>query len=212
MATMNVGERLATVRENLQAIELSELDYEQPGTWPKLVKQITLVLVFSAAIVLGYFLLIKGQIESLEAKQSQEETLKKDFEAKAFEAANIEALRAQMVEMNQMFDGLVSQLPSDTEVPGLLEDITSIGTQNGLEFNSIDLEPEEAKAFYIELPIEIVVTGTYHDLGAFVSGISGLPRIVTLHDFEVLPSDKVDGVLEMSILAKTYRYKEDDGE
>ena len=135
--------------------------------------------------------------------------LRAEFQAKAFEAANLAALRDQMAEMNQMFGALVSQLPSDTEVPGLLEDITAIGSSNGLEFNSIELQEEILQEFYIELPIDILVTGTYHDLGSFVSGISGLPRIVTLHDFEMLPVESRPGVMQMSIMAKTYRYKEE---
>ncbi|MGB1907022.1 MAG: type 4a pilus biogenesis protein PilO, partial [Spongiibacter sp.] len=98
----------------------------------------------------------------------------------------------------------------DTEVPGLLEDMTDKAVANGLEIGSIQLEAEQVKEFYIELPIAIQVTGTYHDLAAFVSGVAGLPRIVTLHDYEI-KSDKDLSVQKMSITAKTYRYKELDG-
>ena len=106
-----------------------------------------------------------------------------EFEKKAFQAANLEAYRQQMREMEESFGALVSQLPSDTEVPGLLEDITNKGLLNGLNIASIDLLPEQAREFYVELPISIVASGSYHDLGAFVSGMAGLPRIVTLHNF-----------------------------
>ena len=87
--------------------------------------------------------------------------------------------------MEESFGALVSQLPSDTEVPGLLEDITNKGLLNGLEIGSIDLKKEQAKEFYVELPIAIQASGSYHDLGAFISGMAGLPRIVTLHDFQI---------------------------
>jgi len=116
-----------------------------------------------------------------------------------------------MVEMEASFGALVKQLPSDTEVPGLLEDITLTGIGTGLEIKSIQLKPEVAAEFYIELPIEIQVTGTYHDFGSFVSGVAGLPRIVTLHDFTIKPGDA--GLLNMTILAKTYRYNDqEDGQ
>jgi type IV pilus assembly protein PilO len=103
------------------------------------------------------------------------------------------------------------QLPSDTEIPGLIEDITLVGLKNGLNFTSIDLRPEVQFEFYIEKPIQIVVSGSYHELGAFVSDVADLSRIVTLHDFTILPeggSDVAGGMLRMNILAKTYRYND----
>ncbi len=116
-----------------------------------------------------------------------------------------------MVEMEESFGALISQLPSDTEVPGLLEDITNKGLLNGLEIASIDLQDEVSKEFYVELPIAIEASGSYHDLGAFISGMAGLPRIVTLHDFSIdIPKDGDSTKLEMSIVAKTYRYKDED--
>jgi type IV pilus assembly protein PilO len=96
-----------------------------------------------------------------------------------------------MVEMEESFGALISQLPSDTEVPGLLEDITNKGLQNGLEISTIDLQPEASREFYVELPIAIVASGSYHDLGAFISGMAGLPRIVTLHDFTSAPTPTI---------------------
>jgi type IV pilus assembly protein PilO len=145
--------------------------------------------------------------EQLAQVERKELDLKKEFEDKAFKAANLDALRKQMVEMEQSFGALVSQLPTDTEVPGLLEDITNKGVESGLEIKSIKLQPEVSKEFYIELPINIEVTGSYHDFGTFVSGIAALPRIVTLHDFKISADPKTPGTLSMSIAAKTYRYK-----
>ena len=110
------------------------------------------------------------------------------------------------------FGALVAQLPSETEVPGLLEDITDKGELNGLSIERIDLLDEQAQNFYVELPIAIQAVGSYHDIGAFISGMAGLPRIVTLHDFEIVTARDAPSTLEISIQAKTYRYGEkDDG-
>ena len=115
-----------------------------------------------------------------------------------------------MLEMENTFGALLRQLPSDTEVPGLLEDITRTGLGSGLDFEEIKLLPEAAQQFYIELPIQITVVGAYHDLATFVSGVASLPRIVTLHDFDIKPLEGGSpGKLRMSILAKTYRYNDE---
>ena len=206
---MAIAEKLQGWRDAASEIELDQIDWEEPGTWPALVKSGLMILAVLLTALLGYIFVVKAQLDGLNVVEGEELALRAEFQAKAFEAANLAALRDQMAEMNQMFGALVSQLPSDTEVPGLLEDITAIGSSHGLEFNSIELQEEILQEFYIELPIDILVTGTYHDLGSFVSGISGLPRIVTLHDFEMLPVESRPGVMQMSIVAKTYRYKEE---
>lgn len=206
-----LSEKFSDWRAAVSEVEIDQLDWENPGSWPSVVKVFILVAVLGLCLVLGYSFFTQSQVDQLKSAQAKEELLKTEFKQKAFEAANLDALRKQMDEMEQIFGALVSQLPSDTEVPGLLEDITATGVDNGLEFQSIELQPELAQEFYIELPINIDVTGSYHDLGAFVSGISGLPRIVTLHDFEILPIEERPGVMAMKILAKTYRYK-DEGE
>ncbi|MDG2442937.1 MAG: type 4a pilus biogenesis protein PilO, partial [Luminiphilus sp.] len=151
---------------------------------------------------------IDGLREKLNSERNSEADLRRDFERKSFEAANLEAYKRQMLEMEESFGALVSQLPSDTEVPGLLEDITNKGEQNGLAISKIDLLPEVPQAFYIELPISIVAVGSYHDLGAFISGMAGLPRIVTLHDFNIRASGTNTSQLQMNIVAKTYRYRD----
>ena len=204
------------VLRDLRELDVNELSLDNIGSWPLAVKVIAWVLVFLLVAVLGYFYNISDLRDQLTQSESREVELKREFEDKAFKAANLEALRKQMVEMQASFGALVSQLPSDTEVPGLLEDITNKGVESGLEIKSIKLEPEQAKEFYVELPISIEVTGSYHDFGTFVSGIAGLPRIVTLHNFKIAPANKssggkdadtAPGVLSMSISAKTYRYK-----
>lgn len=168
------------------------------------------ILVFVAIVVAGYYYHLESLENQLRQVEQTEVELKRDFEKKAFEAANLEAYKAQLIEMQESFGALVSQLPSDTEVPGLLEDITNKGEVNGLQIDSIDLLDEQKQEFYIELPIEINAVGSYHDLGAFISGMASLPRIVTLHDFEIVSPGEQTHRLEMRILAKTYRYRDDE--
>jgi len=192
---------------DLRELDLSELNLDNIGSWPLPIKAAAWVLAFVVFMVIGYVYNISDLRDQLAQVETKELDLKKEFEDKAFKAANLEALRKQMKEMEESFGALVSQLPTDTEVPGLLEDITNKGVESGLEIKSIKLQAEQAKEFYVELPISIEVTGTYHDFGTFVSGIAGLPRIVTLHDFKMVSDPKTPGVLQMSISAKTYRYK-----
>ncbi len=200
---------LAQSLESLRKVNLSELDVNNLGAWPAPVKVIAGFLLLIAVLVLGYNFHLKDLQDQLEQKRGEEASLKQQFETKAFQAANLEAYRQQMVEMEQSFGALLRQLPSDTEVPGLLEDITRTGLGSGLEFEEIKLQPEVTQQFYIELPIQIRVVGAYHDLATFVSGVASLPRIVTLHDFEIKPVAKDgEGKLSMSILAKTYRYND----
>jgi type IV pilus assembly protein PilO len=200
---------LAQSLESLRKVNLSELDVNNLGAWPAPVKVIAGFLLLIAVLALGYNFHLKDLQDQLERKRGEEASLKQQFETKAFQAANLEAYRQQMVEMEQSFGALLRQLPSDTEVPGLLEDITRTGLGSGLEFEEIKLQPEVTQQFYIELPIQIRVVGAYHDLATFVSGVASLPRIVTLHDFEIKPVAKDgEGKLSMSILAKTYRYND----
>jgi type IV pilus assembly protein PilO len=195
---------------SLREFDVGDLDLDNVGSWPLAVKALVWAGLVIAVLIGGYYYHIEGLQLELAAAQAKEETLKKDFEGKAFQAANLEAYRQQMVEMEESFGALVSQLPSDTEVPGLLEDITNKGLLNGLDIASIDLQKESAKEFYVELPIAIKASGSYHDLGAFISGMAGLPRIVTLHDFQITAEKKNPNSLDMSIIAKTYRYKDGD--
>ncbi len=195
---------------SLREFDLNSLDFENVGSWPLAVKGIIWVLIIGVVLAVGYKYHVEELQTQLAKAEAEEVELKKDFEKKAFQAANLEAYRQQMVEMEESFGALVSQLPSDTEVPGLLEDITNKGLLNGLEISSIDLQKEIAREFYVELPIAISATGSYHDLGAFISGMAGLPRIVTLHDFSITAKGDDANHLQMSIIAKTYRYK--DGE
>ena len=203
---MNISEQLQALND----FDLADLDMDNIGSWPLMLKVIVLTLLYVLILVAGFYLHVDDLNKQLGRVEQEEQTLRQDFEKKAFEAANLAAYKAQLVEMEQRFGALVAQLPSETEVPGLLEDITDKGELNGLSIKRIDLLDEQAQTFYIELPIAIEAVGSYHDLGAFISGMAGLPRIVTLHDFEITIDTEVAPMLEMSSLAKTYRYREDD--
>jgi len=200
---------LADSLQSLRKIDVADLDLNNLGSWPAPVKFITGVILLAVVLALGYYLHLQDMQVQLEQQQAQETTLKQQFSSKAFQAANLDAYKKQMSEMETSFGALLRQLPSDTEVPGLLEDITRTGLGSGLEFEEIKLQPEVVQQFYIELPITIKVIGGYHDLATFVSGVSSLPRIVTLHDFEIKPEkDDSTSKLQMNIVAKTYRYNE----
>ena len=200
---------LASSLESLRSVDLADLDMNNLGSWPAAAKVIAAILLMVLLLGGGYYFHLSDLQAGLDQQKAQEETLKQQFSSKAFQAANLEAYKAQMVEMEASFGALLRQLPSDTEVPGLLEDITHTGLGSGLEFEEIKLQPEVTQQFYIELPIQIKVVGGYHDLATFVSGVASLPRIVTLHDFAIKPLSKdSSSKLHMSILAKTYRYND----
>jgi type IV pilus assembly protein PilO len=196
--------------DELKQFDISDINEGNIGAWPVLVRAALWVLAFVLVLAGGYFYVIADLRVELDNAVAKEAKLKTEFEKKAFKAAKLEPLKKQMAEMEESFGILLGQLPADTEVPGLLEDMTEKAVDNGLEIDSIKLQPERTQEFYIELPIAIEVEGTYHDLAAFVSGIASLPRIVTLHDYKI-KTNKQLGSQSMSITAKTYRYKEIDG-
>ncbi|OOG84443.1 pilus assembly protein PilP [Pseudomonas sp. A25(2017)] len=197
----------------LRKIDLSDLDTNNIGSWPAPIKWLAGVLLVVLVLGLGYNFALSDLESQLQQVREEENTLKAQFAGKAHMAANLERYTEQMKQMETSFGVLLRQLPSDTEVPGLLEDITRTGLGSGLEFEEIKLLPEVTQPFYIELPIQITVTGGYHDLATFVSGVAGLPRIVTLHDFEIAPMEPEAGAkLRMSIQAKTYRYNEQEAQ
>ena len=201
---------LAESIESLKKIDLADLDFNNLGSWPSAAKVISCVLLLIVALGLGYNFYLKDLQGALDQRRTEEQTLKEQFATKAFLAANLEAYKKQMQEMEGSFGALLRQLPSDTEVPGLLEDITRTGLGSGLEFEEIKLQPEVVQQFYVELPIQISVVGGYHDLATFVSGVASLPRIVTLHDFDIKPAEEGSvSKLRMNILAKTYRYNDE---
>lgn len=193
----------------VRKVDINELDLNNIGSWPAPVKVLVGALVMVLVLVLGYNLQLRDLDDLLGQARTGEASLKAQFSSKAQLAANLEPYTEQMKAMESAFGVLLRQLPGDTEVPGLLEDISRTGLGSGLAFEEIKLLPEVARPFYIELPIQITVTGDFHDLATFVSGVAGLPRIVTLHDFSIEPvSPGLDARLRMSILARTYRYND----
>ena len=192
--------------EELRNFDINDIsDFDTIGFWPRSVKIALSILVFGVGISAGYFMHIQKLQQLYQTRVNEEAVLVTEFEKKAFLAANLEEYRAQTVEMEASFAELLRQLPSKTEVPGLVDDITDTGLGSGLEFSNIALSDEVTQEIYIELPINIDVEGSYHDFGTFVSGVASLGRIVTLHDFSI--ERKEDSLLSMSITAKTYRYK-----
>lgn len=206
----------------LRELDLNEIDFSNVGGLPFPIKLIVWLVVFGAIVGGGWLYFVQEQQLLLDSERAREQALREEFQKKAYDAANLDALRKQMGEMKQAFGAMVSQLPSDTEVPGLLEDISNRGQTAGLRFSKIELAAERSQEFYVELPIQIEVEGTYHDFGTFVSGVAGLPRIVTMHDFTIASvndknakgaaADKSASVgpLKMTIEARTYRYKSMD--
>ncbi|MCG9731558.1 type 4a pilus biogenesis protein PilO [Shewanella sp. Isolate13] len=191
---------------NLDLSQFNDIDFENIGAWPQLVKVVFAVLLAVCVFVGGYFLFISDAIDVLNAEQQKEQQLKDDFKAKYQLAANLKLYREQLAIMEVQFAELLKMLPSKNEMPGLLDDITFVATDSGLNINSLDWESEITRDFYIEFPIKIVVSGDYHELGHLVGGVAKLPRIVSLHDFVIKRNDT--GELGMDILAKTYRFKE----
>lgn len=193
-------------------------DFNNMGSWPLAIK-ITACLLISALIVFGfYWFAVKGNYQRFDRIIGQEPALKQRYQSKSFQVANLDAFKAQLSEMEESFGALLSQLPDETEMPGLLDDISTTGTQSGLEIDKITPENDSVKEFYIETPINITVRGSYHEMGSFVSSMAAIPRIVTLHDFTMESVSRSEGEnesdapLQMTIQAKTYRYKGSDEE
>jgi len=187
-------------------IDLNDLDFSNIGSWPILVKGILIAIVAIGVLTLGYFLDIQAQQENLDRITVEENRLKEDFEFKQAKAANLDAYKAQMVEMEDSFGAMIRQLPSKTEVEDLLIDISQTGLASGIEFQLFKPLAEKHIEFYAELPITLKMTGTYHQFGEFVSGIAALPRIVTLENISITGAKGKDDNLTMDVTAKTYRY------
>ena len=198
---------LADSLKSLNEFDINDLDMNNAGIWPAPVKVIVLLLVFGLIMGGGYWFFIKDQFAQLDRVESTELELRKNYESKAYQVANLGVFKAQMVEMEETFGALVRQLPSETEVPGLLEDITNTALGSGLALQEVKLQPEQKRDFYSELPINIRVSGSYHELAAFVSSVASLPRIVTLHDLTIKPTGAGNDQLDMQVVARTYRYR-----
>ncbi|MFT5395040.1 MAG: type IV pilus assembly protein PilO [Gammaproteobacteria bacterium] len=194
--------------------DINNLDPNNPGVWPMPVKAILFAVVFVAIVYAGWHFDITEQRVTLSGLEKKERDQLGVLDVRQKKAANLNALKEQMKEMQQNFGDMVRQLPNKTEVAGLLIDISQTGLSAGLEFKLFQPLGEAPREFYAELPINISVVGGYHQFGEFVSGIASLPRIVTTHDISITPvtGESVNGVpqLEMKAVAKTYRALEEE--
>jgi len=193
--------------------ELRGLDPRDPGRWPLAIRALaTLVcfVVFAGALV--YFFVWTDRMPQLQQREDQEAALRNEYRSKHAKAVNLALYKQQLADIEKSFGALLRQLPSKTEVPNLLVDISQTGLAAALQEKLFQPGQEVKKDFYAELPIKIILSGSYHDFGAFVSGIAALPRIVTLHDIQIVPTDKNSGFdqLQLELTAKTYRYLDDD--
>ncbi|MDM7861622.1 type 4a pilus biogenesis protein PilO [Alteromonas sp. ASW11-36] len=182
--------------------EMNELDFENVALWPFEIKTVVAAVLAIIVGILSYHLIISAKLPVLDQAELREVELKQQFEAKYRIAVNLQAYEDQLARIEEDFSSMLKSLPTSNETPGLLDDITYVGTTAGLTFRVLNWQNEVPKEFYTELPIELEVQGTYHEFGNFVSSIAGLPRIVTLHDFEIL--SEADG-LKLQMQAKTYR-------
>jgi type IV pilus assembly protein PilO len=186
--------------------DLRALDTNDPGRWPLAFRAVAVGLAFVAVMAFGiWFFVVKSDKQVLDRVEREEAELRATFEEKQRKAANFDAYRAQLAERD--FGAMLRQLPGRTEVPSLLVDISQTGLGAGLEEKLFQPSGEIQKDFYAEYPIKLRYTGSYHELGNFVSGIAALPRIVTLHDIEIKPVDQNSyDELTLDVTAKTYRY------
>ena len=189
---------------------VNDIDFNESGEWPLIGKIVAGLLIFAVIWGAGYYFIIKDKRVELAQLEKTETELRTSFEIKQSKAVNLEAYKEQMKEMELSFASMLQQLPRKSEVADLLVDISRTGLVNGLEFELFKPEEERPIDFYIELPITMRVTGTYHQFAEFISGIAALPRIVTLHNFKMGPLTS-DGNMTMDITAKTYRYFDEQG-
>jgi len=194
--------------------ELKYLDVNDVGRWPLLFRAAVIVIVFAVVLATGiWFTIIEDKAPQLERAQEDEATLRITFENKQRKAANYDAYKAQLAQIEQSFGTMLRQLPGETEIPSLIVDISQTGLAAGLRERLFQPQGEAPKDFYAEKPIKIRLSGGYHEIANFVSGIAALPRIVTLHDINITPEDPdTFDRLSLEVTAKTYRYLDEDGD
>lgn len=192
--------------------DLRSLDTSDPGRWPLPFRIVAVGIAFAAVMASGvYMFVVKEEVPLLERVQQEEVELRTSFEDRQRKAANFDTYRAQLAEIERDFGAMLRQLPGKTEVPSLLVDISQTGLGAGLEELLFQPTGEIQKDFYAELPIRLRYTGSYHELGNFVSGIAALPRIVTLHDILIRPmQDSSPDELTLDVTANTYRYLDEE--
>ena len=194
--------------------ELQSLDVNDVGRWPFAFRAGVIGIVFLIVVGLGiYWTIIQDKAPALQRAQEEEQTLRVSFEYKQLKAANYDAYRAQLAQMEQSFGTMLRQLPGETEIPSLIVDISQTGLAAGLQEKLFQPQPEVPKDFYAEKPITISLSGGFHEIANFVSGVAALPRIVTLHDINITPDDPDNyDQLTLQVTAKTYRYLDEEAD
>jgi len=194
--------------------ELKSLDVNDIGRWPFAFRAGVIAIVFVLVLGLGvYWTIIEDRAPQLTRVQEEEKTLRVTFENKQRKAANYDAYKAQLAQMEQSFGTMLRQLPGKTEIPSLIVDISQTGLAAGLQEKLFQPQGEITRDFYAEKPITISLSGGYHEIANFVSGVASLPRIVTLHDINITPDDPSDfDSLTLQVTAKTYRYLEEEAD
>lgn len=192
--------------------ELQSLDVNDVGRWPLAFRAAVIIIVFVLVVGLGiYWFIVKDKAPQLERVQQEEEQLRITFESKQRKAANYDAYKAQLAQIEQSFGTMLRQLPGETEIPSLIVDISQTGLAAGLQEKLFIPRGEVPRDFYAEKPISIRLAGSYHEIGNFVSGIAALPRIVTLHDINITREDAQSfDKLSIEVTAKTYRYLDEE--
>ncbi len=200
-----------------QKINLKELDFNNIGNWPQKAKVVFCALLALFIVIMAWFLLISGKRDDLASLESTETQLRAEFEKEQGRAVDLEPLKQQLTQMEQVLQQMLRQLPSKTEMPDLIIDISQTALSSGLSNELFQPGAEQPKEFYAEKPIALRMVGSYHQFGAFVSGVASLPRVVilTMHDINLKPKDPKTGItarsgaLELSGTVKTYRYLDD---
>ncbi len=192
--------------------ELKSLDVNDIGRWPLVFRAAVIVIVFAVVTGLGiYWTIIEDKAPQLEREQAEEESLRITFENKQRKAANYDSYKAQLVQIEESFGTMLRQLPGETEIPSLIVDISQTGLAAGLQEKLFEPQGEIPRDFYAEKPIKIRLSGSYHDIANFASGIAALPRIVTLHNINITPEDRDSyDALSLEVTAKTYRYIDEE--
>jgi len=199
--------------KNLNINDLRSLDPKNMGSWPLPMRIVVLIALYGAILLGGYFFLISDLRDQYGQLQDKEASLKSDFESKALQAANLDIYKKQLEDMQTSFGTMLSQLPGQTEIPSLLQDISQTAQVDGLKQDLFRPGSEAPKDFYSEKPIDLTLEGNYHQFGKFVSDVATLPRIVTLHNINIRPANGTgNDNLVMTLTAKTYRYLEDDSQ
>jgi type IV pilus assembly protein PilO len=194
--------------------ELRSLDINDVGRWPLVFRAAVIAIVFVLVVAAGiWFTIIKDKAPQLQRAEADEQSLRVSFENKQRKAANYDAYKAQLAQIEQQFGTMLRQLPGETEIPSLIVDISQTGLASGLQEKLFQPQPEMPKDFYAEKPIKIRLTGGYHEIANFVSGVAALPRIVTLHNINITPEgqDSYDE-LSLEVTAQTYRYLDEEAE